>query len=104
MALTSLSQLIQDLLIEGYTLPEIAEQWGISKTHLTRNYTPIKKHVRYYGDMVEINQKSEPYHENEFMYGSTLPQYKWSDLNKNEIKAYYIYKLKNAVKYAERDS
>ena len=30
--LKSLSNLIEELIIEGYTIPEIAEQWGFEST------------------------------------------------------------------------
>ena len=36
------SSLIQDLIIEGYTIPELAEQWNVNAVYLCQLYKPIK--------------------------------------------------------------
>ena len=75
------SRLVQDLIIEGYTIPELAEQWNVNAVYLCQLYKPIK-----------INQipnyKREAYYEQEWDYGST-PTYKWEDISKEEKSFYY---------------
>ena len=42
-----LCKIIQELLILGYTIPELADQWGISKTNLTSKYNIVKNRNKY---------------------------------------------------------
>jgi len=81
----SFSSLIQELLIEGYTIPELAEQWELDSIYLCQLYKPVPvKPIP--------NYKREAYYNNEWDYGST-PIYKWEDISKEE-KDFYLNNLK----------
>lgn len=82
-----LNELIQELLILGYTLPELAENWGVHFTTLTNKYKVIKnkkKYINYY----EIVSKEVAYYDNEWDYGR-IPTYTFEELSKNEKDFYY---------------
>jgi hypothetical protein len=86
-----LSELIQELLILGYTLPELAENWGVHFTTLTNKYKVIKTKKKYINNF-EVVSKEEPYYENEWMYGF-IPTYTFEELSFRE-KQFYYNKLK----------
>ena len=86
-----LCKIIQDLLILGYTIPELADQWGISKTNLTTKYSIVKNRNKYIRK-VKFHGKAEPYHTNEWMYGF-IPSYTFEELSYKE-KQFYYNKLK----------
>ena len=82
-----LNELIQELLILGYSLPELAENWGVHFTTLTSKYKVIKnkkKYINYY----EIVIKEVAYYDNEWDYGR-IPTYTFEELSKNEKDFYY---------------
>jgi len=82
-----LNELIQELLILGYSLPELAENWGVHFTTLTSKYKVIKnkkKYINYY----EIVSKEVAYYDNEWDYGR-IPTYTFEELSKNEKDFYY---------------
>ena len=79
------SSLIQELLIEGYTIPELAEQWELDSIYLSKLYKPVPVQPI-------SNYKREAYYNNEWDYCST-PIYKWDDISKEE-KDFYINNLK----------
>jgi hypothetical protein len=88
-----LCKIIQDLLILGYTIPELAEQWGISKTNLTSKYNIVKNRNKYLRK-VKFHGKEEPYYENEWMYGF-IPSYTFEELSYKEKQFYYNNLKKN---------
>jgi len=85
-----LSELIQELLILGYTLPELAENWGVHFTTLVNKYKVVKKYINYF----EVVSKEEPYYENEWMYGF-IPSYSFDELSKKEKEFYYKNLIQN---------
>ena len=88
-----LSKLIQELLILGYTIPELADNWGVSKTNLTSKYKVIKNKNKYL-KKVKFHGKEEPYYENEWMYGF-IPTYTFEELSFREKQLYYNNLKKN---------
>jgi len=59
--LKSLSNLIEELIIEGYTIPELAEQWGFHPTTIACAYSPSKKGFKYIGLFIQKkDHKSGP--------------------------------------------
>lgn len=88
-----LCKIIQDLLILGYTIPELADQWGISKTNLTTKYSIVKNRNKYLRK-VKFHGKEEPYHVNEWMYGF-VPSYTFEELSYKEKQFYYNNLKKN---------
>jgi hypothetical protein len=88
-----LCKIIQDLLILGYTIPELADQWGISKTNLTTKYSIVKNRNKYLRK-VKFHGKEEPYHVNEWMYGF-IPSYNFEELSYKEKQFYYNNLKKN---------
>ena len=42
---------IQGLLMEGYTLPQIAKELNMRPERLAREYRPVKKKFKYYSDI-----------------------------------------------------
>ena len=85
-----LSELIQELLILGYTLPELAENWGVHFTTLVNKYKVVKKYINYF----EVVSKEEPYYEDEWMYGF-IPSYSFDELSKKEKEFYYKNLIQN---------
>ena len=88
-----LNELIQELLILGYSLPELAENWGVHFTTLTSKYKVIKnkkKYINYY----EIVIKEVAYYDNEWDYGR-IPTYTFDELSKKEKDFYYDNLKKN---------
>jgi hypothetical protein len=80
-----LCEIIQEQIILGYTLPELAEAWGVSSTNLTNKYFLIKNKKKYIPKVinVEMSGKQRPYYENEDNYGK-LPTYTFAELSKKE--------------------
>jgi hypothetical protein len=88
-----LCKIIQELLILGYTIPELADQWGISKTNLTSKYNIVKNRNKYIRK-VKFHGKEEPYHVDEWMYGY-IPTYTFEELSFREKQLYYNNLKKN---------
>jgi hypothetical protein len=88
-----LNELIQELLILGYTLPELADNWGIHKTNLTSKYNIVRNKTKYIRK-VKFHGKEEPYYENEWMYGF-IPTYTFEELSFREKQFYYNNLKKN---------
>ena len=84
-----LCEIIQEQIILGYTLPELAEAWGVSSTNLTNKFFLVKNKKKYLPKVinVEISGKREPYYKNEDMYGC-IPTYKYEDLSYKEQLIY----------------
>ena len=79
---------LTEQLMMGYTLPELAENWGVGYTWLNNNYNYSKKSFKYIIERTEITGKQEPYYVNEWQYGS-MPTYNFNELCDREIKFYY---------------
>jgi len=79
---------LTEQLMMGYTLPELAENWGVGYTWLNNNYNYSKKSFKYIIERTEITGKQEPYYDNEWEYGS-MPTYNFNELSDREIKFYY---------------
>lgn len=84
-----LCEIIQEQIILGYTIPELAEAWGVSSTNLTNKFFLVKNKKKYLPKVinVEISGKREPYYKNENDYNST-PAYKYEDLSHKEQLIY----------------
>ena len=82
-----LCKIIQELLILGYTIPELADQWNISKTNLTTKYNIVNNRNKYISK-VEFHCKEEPYHIDEWLYGY-IPTYSFEELSFKEKQFYY---------------
>jgi hypothetical protein len=78
---------LTEQLIMGYTLPELAENWGLGYTWLNNYFKIPKKKFKYIIDKIEITGKQEPYYANEWQYGS-MPTYNFDELSDSEIKFY----------------
>ena len=91
-----LSELIQELLILGYTIPDLADNWGISKTNLTSKYNIVKNRNKYL-KKVKFHGKEESYYINEMDYGF-VPTYTFNELSKEEKEFYYNFKQTNKQK------
>jgi hypothetical protein len=79
---------LTEQLMMGYTLPELAENWGVGYTWLNNNYNYSKKSFKYIIERTEITGKQESYYANEWQYGS-MPTYNFNELSDREIKFYY---------------
>jgi hypothetical protein len=79
---------ITEQLSMGYTLPELAENWGLGYTWLNNNFNYSKKKFKYIVDKIEITGKQESYYQNEWQYGS-IPTYNLKELSKEEQDFYY---------------
>ena len=88
-----LSKIIQELLIIGYTIPALADNWGISKTNLTSKYNIVKNRNQYL-KKVKFHGKEEPYYTNEMDYGF-MPTYNFEELSFREKQFYYNNLKKN---------
>ena len=78
---------IQGLLMEGYTLPQIAKELDMRPERLAFEYRPVKKQFKYF-DYVQAPDKVNVYE-----------GYTWDKLSKSEIEAYYNYQQKNHAYY-----
>ena len=88
------NEFIMEQLALGYSMPELAEIWGINYSNLNNNFYFPKKNWKYLTPTIEINGKQEPYYQNEWQY-SFLPTYNFEELSKEEIDFYY----KNLTKF-----
>jgi len=88
---------IQELLIKGSTLPQIAKNHNIRPERLSRLYKPVKKNFKY------INLKAKvKANESENMSTNIAPFdriYTWDRLSKSEIEAYNNYNQKHKAYY-----
>ena len=87
---------IQGLLMEGYTLPQIAKELDMRPERLAFEYRPVKKHFKYF-DYVQAPDKVNVYEGYcSFTFDGV---YTWDKLSKSEIEAYYNYQQKNHAYY-----
>ena len=87
---------IQGLLMEGYTLPQIAKELDMRPERLAFEYRPVKKQFKYF-DYVQARDKVNVYEGYcSFTFDGV---YTWDKLSKSEIEAYYNYQQKNHAYY-----
>jgi hypothetical protein len=86
------NEFLMEQLALGYSVPELAEMWGINYSNLNNNFYFPKKTWKYLTPAIEINGKQEPYYHNEWEYCS-LPTYNFYDLSDRE-KQFYFENLK----------
>ena len=87
---------IQGLLMEGYTLPQIAKELNMRPERLAFEYRPVKKHFKYF-DYVQAPDKVDVFKGYcSFTFDGV---YTWDKLSKSEIEAYYNYEQKNHAYY-----
>ena len=94
--LKSLSNLIQELIIEGYTIPEIAEQWGFESTTIAGAFEPSKKGFKY----IDFEQPKKEVVELPKGDSITFDRlYTWESLSQLEKLFYEQYKEKHQAYY-----
>ena len=87
---------IHGLLMEGYTLPQIAKELDMRPERLAFEYRPVKKQFKYF-DYVQAPDKVNVYEGYcSFTFDGV---YTWDKLSKSEIEAYYNYQQKNHAYY-----
>jgi len=90
--LKSLSNLIEELIIEGYTIPELAEQWGFHPTTIACAYKPSKKGFKY----IDFEQPKKEVVELPQGDSITFNQiYTWESLSQVEKLFYELYNKNN---------
>ena len=87
---------IQGLLMEGYTLPEIAKELDIRPERLAFEYRPVKKNFKYF-DYVQAPDKVDVHLGHcSFTFDGV---YTWDRLSESEIEAYNNYDEKHKAYY-----
>ena len=87
---------IQGLLMEGYTLPEIAKELDMRPERLAHIYTPLKKNFKYFDYVQTPDKVSVPMSACTFTFDGV---YTWDRLSKSEIEAYNNYNEKHKAYY-----
>ena len=86
---------IQNMLINGYTMPEIAKKYKISYLSLIQAYKIQKKDFKYI-DFVQSKKEVEDIKKVSFTFDKL---YNEESLNQNELLAYYKYEQKHKAYY-----
>ena len=86
---------IQGLLMEGFTLPEIAKELNMTPNRLAFEYTPVKKNYKYFDDITP-KKVDEGLGACSFTFDGV---YTWDRLSQSEIEAYNNYNKKNHAYY-----
>lgn len=87
---------IQGLLMEGYTLPEIAKELDMNPERLARIYIPIKKNFKYIDYIQAPDKVDDRVSTRSFTFDGV---YTWDRLSKSEIEAYNKYNQKHKAYY-----
>lgn len=95
-----LSPKIQQLLIEGKSMPEIAKELNLPYERLVYNYKPIKKNFKYF-DTVNKEVKVEAVNAASFTFNK---EYTIESLTEEDLKAHRNYELKHKAYYEQRNS
>jgi hypothetical protein len=93
LGLTSLD--IQNLLMSGVSMPEIAKRYKISYISLVQAYKIQKKDFKYI-DFVQPKKEVEDIKNVSFTFDKLYTE---ESLNENELLAYYKYEQKNKAYY-----
>ena len=94
-ALGLTSQDIQNMLMNGYTMPEIAKKYKIEYISLVQAYKIQKKNYKYV-DFIQPKKEVKDIKNVSFTFDKL---YKEESLNENELLAYYKYEQKNKAYY-----
>ena len=94
-ALGLTSQDIQNMLINGYTMPEIAKKYKIEYISLVQAYKVQKKNYKYV-DFIQPKKEVEDIKKVSFTFDKL---YNEEALNQNELLAYYKYEQKHKAYY-----
>ena len=94
-ALGLTSQDIQNMLINGYTMPEIAKKYKIEYISLVQAYKVQKKNYKYV-DFIQPKKEVEDIKKVSFTFDKL---YNEEALNQNELLAYYEYEQKHKAYY-----
>ena len=86
---------IQNMLINGYTMPEIAKKYKISYLSLIQAYKIQKKDFKYI-DFIQSKKEVEDIKKVSFTFDKL---YNEESLNQNELLAYYKYEQKHKAYY-----
>ena len=87
---------IQGLIMEGFTIPEIAKELNASPERMANEYKPIKKDFKYLDFKQTPDKEDERLSADSFSFDGV---YTWDNLCQNEIDAYYEYEQKNHAFY-----
>ena len=87
---------IQGLLMEGYTLPEIAKELDMRPERLAFEYRPVKKNYKYFDYIQAPDKVDDRGRASSFTFDGI---YTWDRLSKSEIEAYNNYNKKHKAYY-----
>ncbi len=97
------NELVNQLIMSGYTLPEVADKLELNYQKVVSNYEPTKKKNKYiqylklWDDVVDRKRNNFEEVLKEKMYKNEM--YNWASLSPNELEAYYRYEKKNKAYY-----
>lgn len=94
-ALGLTSQDIQNMLMNGYTMPEIAKKYKIGYISLVQAYKIQKKNYKYV-DFIQPKEKVKDIKNVSFTFDKIYTE---ESLNENELLAYYKYEQKHKAYY-----
>jgi len=94
-ALGLTSQDIQNMLMNGYTMPEIAKKYKIEYISLVQAYKVQKKNYKYV-DFIQPKEKVKDIKNVSFTFDKLYTE---ESLNEEELLAYYKYEQKNKAYY-----
>ena len=94
-ALGLTSQDIQNMLMNGYTMPEIAKKYKIEYISLVQAYKVQKKNYKYV-DFIQPKEEVKDIKNVSFTFDKL---YSEESLNEEELLAYYKYEQKNKAYY-----
>ena len=94
-ALGLTSQDIQNMLMNGYTMPEIAKKYKIEYISLVQAYKVQKKNYKYV-DFIQPKEKVKDIKNVSFTFDKLYTE---ESLNEDELLAYYKYEAKNKAYY-----
>jgi histone acetyltransferase (RNA polymerase elongator complex component) len=94
-ALGLTSQDIQNMLMNGYTMPEIAKKYKIEYISLVQAYKVQKKNYKYI-DYIQPKEEVKDIKNVSFAFDKLYTE---ESLNEEELLAYYKYEAKNKAYY-----
>ena len=94
-ALGLTSQDIQNMLMNGYTMPEIAKKYKIEYISLVQAYKVQKKNYKYV-DFIQPKEEVKDIKNVSFTFDKLYTE---ESLNEEELLAYYKYEAKNKAYY-----
>ena len=94
-ALGLTSQDIQNMLMNGYTMPEIAKKYKIEYISLVQAYKVQKKNYKYV-DFIQPKEEVKDIKKVSFAFDKLYTE---ESLNEEELLAYYKYEAKNKAYY-----